>query len=213
MAKPPITETHLIDGPAGNLEMVLEIPSEAPPTACSVICHPHPVHGGTMTNKVVHTLARAFVTEGFASLRFNFRGAGKSEGSFDDGKGEVDDVLAAIAWLKAKYPDLTMWLAGFSFGGAMAIHAAVKVGAAGLVSVAPAIYRFAGDGTSLPECPWLIVQGDQDELVDINETIEYVNSIQPGPQLAVFPEAEHFFHGRLVELRHTVATFIKDNRT
>ena len=97
MAKLPLSESHLVDGPAGKLELVLELPSGTAPTACAVICHPHPVHGGTMTNKVVHTLARAFVTEEFASLRFNFRGVGKSEGSFDDGKGEVDDVLAAVA--------------------------------------------------------------------------------------------------------------------
>ena len=127
-------------------------------------------------------------------------------------EGEVDDLLSAIAWVRDRFPGLPLWLAGFSFGGAIAIHAAIKVSPAGLVTVAPATYRFAGDASTYPTAPWLIVQGDKDELVDIDETVEYVNSLEPGPQLAVFPDAEHFFHGRLVELRHTVEAFIGENQ-
>jgi alpha/beta superfamily hydrolase len=201
----------LIDGPVGQLEALLELPKSGEPTGMAVICHPHPVHGGTMLNKVVHTLSRAFALQQFASLRFNFRGVGKSEGTFDEGKGEIQDALAALEWLKANISAGPMWLAGFSFGGAMAIHTAVTSSASGLVSVAPATSRFANDLDRQPECPWLIVQGDQDELVDINETIDYVNSLNPGPQLAIFPQGEHFFHGRLIELRDTVEDFIRSH--
>lgn len=211
MVHNPISESLFVNGPAGPLEALLELPKKGEPEGVAVICHPHPVHGGTMQNKVVHTLSRAFVSQQFASLRFNFRGVGKSEGSFDEGNGEIQDVLAAVDWTENRFSTLPLWLAGFSFGGAMAIHAAVMSSTSGLVSVAPATSRFADDLEKQPDCPWLIVQGDQDELVDINETIEYVNSLSPGPQLSVFPEGEHFFHGRLLELRETVADFIRSN--
>lgn len=204
-------DSLLIDGPAGQLEALLELPKSGEPVGMAVICHPHPVHGGAMQNKVVHTLSRAFASRQFASLRFNFRGVGKSEGSFDDGKGEIQDALAAVEWLKEHIAIGPMWLAGFSFGGAIAIHAAVQSSASGLVSIAPATSRFANSLKTQPQCPWLIVQGDQDELVDINETIDYVNSLEPGPQLSIFPQGEHFFHGRLIELRDTVEDFIRSN--
>ena len=207
----PTTNSLLIDGPAGPLEVLLELPKSREPAASVVVCHPHPVHGGTMQNKVVHTLSRAFLSMNFATLRFNFRGVGKSEGTFDDGNGELQDVLAAVDWIRHRYSTGPSWLAGFSFGGAMAIRASVAVSASGLVSIAPATSRFADELERQPTCPWLIVQGDQDELVDINETIEYVNGLSPGPQLSVFPQGDHFFHGRLVELRETVADFIKSN--
>ena len=213
MRKIPNSESVLIDGPTGSLEGLLDAQGEGEPVGCAVICHPHPAHGGTMQNKVVHTLSRAFVVRGFAALRFNFRGVGKSSGEFDEGVGEFQDVLAAIDWVQHRYARLPLWLAGFSFGGAMAVRAAVdaSVTASGLVSVAPAVSRFAIALSSQPACPWLIVQGDQDELVDIDETIEYVNGLNPGPELAVFPDGDHFFHGRLVELRDTVEAFITNN--
>lgn len=211
MRKLPEKSAFIIDGPAGDLEALLETPGEADPTGCAVVCHPHPVHGGAMTNKVAHTLARSFVGVGFAALRFNFRGVGKSAGSFDEGRGEVEDVLAAISWLRESAPGLPLWLAGFSFGAAMAIRAAVTAAPAGLVSVAPAVSRFAVDFEEQPNCPWLILQGDEDELVDIEETIAWVNSLEPGPELEVFPGVEHFFHGKLVELRVAVETFVSDN--
>jgi uncharacterized protein len=164
-----------------------------------------------MTNKVAHTLARSFLGVGFASLRFNFRGVGDSEGRFDNGDGEVDDVLAAVDWLRGEVPDLPLWLAGFSFGAAMAVRAAVEVGPAGLVSIAPAVSRFAGNLDRQPDCPWLILQGDQDELVDVDDTIAWVNELEPGPELEIFPDTEHFFHGKLVLLRNAVEAFVRKN--
>ena len=197
-----------IAGPAGVLEAMLELPAATEPRGYAVVCHPHPLHGGTMQNKVAHTLARAFTTAGFAALRFNFRGVGKSEGSFDDGNGEVDDVVAVTNHVQQNFAPSSLWLAGFSFGAAMAIRAALDVKPAGLVSIAPAVTRFAAGLASQPACPWLVLQGDEDELVDIDSTVTWIDSMEPGPELVVLAGAEHFFHGRLVELRETVVDFI-----
>ena len=111
--------------------------------------------------------------------------------------------------LRAEYPGSPLWLAGFSFGAAIAIRAAIEVPADGLVTVAPAVERFAAALDGQPDCPWLIVQGDEDELVDIEATIAWLNTLAPGPELAVMAGAEHFFHGRLVELRELVAAFVQ----
>ncbi len=208
MAKPPSTERLLIDGPVGHLEAILELPSNEEPIGCAIVCHPHPQHGGTMHNKVAHTLARAFVRHGFAALRFNFRGTEQSEGQFDGGVGELDDALAAIEWLRDKYPNLPLWVAGFSFGAAIAVKSAVVTEFDGLISVAPAISRFATGLETQPSCPWLIVQGDMDELVDIEETVAWVDGLEPGPELLIISDGEHFFHGRLVELRDAVTEFV-----
>jgi alpha/beta superfamily hydrolase len=198
-----------IAGPVGALEALLESPQGTDAAALAVICHPHPVHGGTMQNKVAHTLARSFVGLGASALRFNFRGVGKSEGAFDNGDGEVGDVLAVVEWMRRQAPDLPLWLAGFSFGAAMAIKASVSCHPDGLVSVAPAVSRFAGGLASQLQCPWLILQGDNDELVDVEETIAWVNQLDPGPELEVFPDTEHFFHGKLVLLRNAVEEFVE----
>jgi alpha/beta superfamily hydrolase len=212
MRKIPTARNLLVDGPSGRLEALLEVPADDEVTAVAVVCHPHPVYGGTMHNKVVHTLARAFLSNGIAALRFNFRGVGESDGDFDEGDGELLDTMAAVTWLTAQYARLPVWLAGFSFGGAIAVRASLQVDAAGLVSIAPAIRRFATSLTAWPQCPWLIVQGDADELVDVDETVVFVDSLDPGPELAIFEGGEHFFHGRLVELRATVEDFIGRNR-
>ena len=209
MSKHPASEKLFIDGPVGRLEAILERPGEGLLEGCAVICHPHPQHGGTMHNKVAHTLARAFVRSGFEALRFNFRGTERSEGIYDNGIGELDDTLAALHWLSDRHPDLPIWLAGFSFGAAMAVKAAAAEPVDGLIAVAPAISRFAQGLKTQPKCPWLIVQGDEDELVDIEETIDWVDSLEPGPELLVIPGGEHFFHGRLTELRDAVMTFVK----
>ena len=208
MSKHPVSQKLFIDGPVGRLEAVVERPGEGALEGAAVVCHPHPQHGGTMHNKVAHTLARAFVRSGFESLRFNFRGTELSEGHFDNGLGELDDTLAAIEWMRARHGSYPLWLAGFSFGAAMAVKAAAATHVDGLVSVAPAISRFASGLETQPDCPWLIVQGDEDELVDIDETVEWFDSLEPGPELLILDGAEHFFHGRLTELREAVMTFV-----
>lgn len=211
MNKLPQSQKISIRGPAGELEAILESPGDAEINGVAVVCHPHPQHGGTMHNKVVHTLARSFVRSNFAVLRFNFRGTEGSEGVYDNGVGELDDALAALAWIRQQKVEGPLWLAGFSFGAAIAVRAAVARDVDGLISVAPAIHRFAGNLDAQPDCPWLIIQGDEDELVEIDETVEWLDSLDPGPELLVVPGAEHFFHGRLQELREAVMAFIADN--
>ena len=115
-------ESHLLDGPAGKLEALLETPEEAAPRAAALVCHPHPLFGGTMHNKVVHRVARALRSSGYVVLRFNFRGAGKSEGRHDLGVGEIEDARAALGWLRQRYPGLPYTLAGFSFGSRVILN-------------------------------------------------------------------------------------------
>ena len=213
MSNPSHTEKLFVDGPVGRLEAIFERPRDATAVGSVVVCHPHPQHGGTMHNKVAHTLARAFVRMGFVSLRFNFRGTELSDGEYDEGNGELDDALAAINWMRSSNPPGPLWVAGFSFGAAIAVKAAVATEVDGLISVAPAISRFASGLDTQPDCPWLIVQGDQDELVDVEETVAWFNGLEPGPELLVIPEGEHFFHGRLLELREAVSEFVSDSRT
>jgi len=210
MSQQPVTEKLFIDGPVGRLEAIVERPGEGALEGCAVVCHPHPQHGGTMHNKVAHTLARALVRSGYETLRFNFRGTEKSEGEYDEGVGELNDAFAAIEWMRARHASYHLWLAGFSFGAAIAVKAAVVTEVDGLISVAPAISRFASGLDSQPQCPWLIVQGDEDELVDVEETVEWVNGLEPGPELLVIPQGEHFFHGRLTELRQAVMDFVSE---
>lgn len=204
----PQSQKISIRGPAGHLEAIYESPGDEGIAGVAVVCHPHPQHGGTMHNKVAHTLARSFVRSNIAVLRFNFRGTEGSEGSYDHGVGELDDALAAMAWIRQQHTAGPLWLAGFSFGAAIAVRAAVASEVDGLIAVAPAIYRFAGNLEAQPNCPWLIIQGDEDELVDIDETVEWVDSLEPGPELLIVPGAEHFFHGRLNDLREAVMEFI-----
>lgn len=213
MSNAPQVSKLFIDGPAGQLEAVLEVAAQQVPAGNVVVCHPHPQQGGNLNNKVTYTLARAFLRLGFTALRFNFRGTGKSEGEFDNGVGELNDALTAMEWMRNKHRQEPLWVAGFSFGAAIAVKAATVTSVDGLISVAPAINRINENrmGAELqvqPDCPWLIVQGDQDELVDVEETIEWVNSLEPGPELLIIPGGEHFFHGRLIDLRESVMEFV-----
>ena len=207
--KSPLSQEISITGPAGKLEAIVETPVNIAAVGAVVVCHPHPQHGGTMHNKVVYTLARAFVRMGFTALRFNFRGTGTSEGEFDDGVGELEDAKAVLTWMRSEYVGGPQWLGGFSFGAAVALQAALEFPLNGLITVAPAVDRIASGLRGQPDCPWLIVQGDQDELVDIADTIDWVNGLNPGPELLVLPGAEHFFHGRLVQLREVVTNFVQ----
>jgi uncharacterized protein len=208
MAKAPSTERLSIDGPAGALEALLDAPADGGIIAIAVVLHPHPQHGGTMQNKVTHTLARTLVGLGFAALRFNFRGTGGSAGRYADGDGEVEDAVAAAGFMRDRHAGQALWLAGFSFGAAIAVRAAIDVRPAGLISVAPAARRFAGNLDAQPECPWLILQGDTDEVVDVNETVEWVDGLEPGPELRLLKGVDHFFHGKLNVLREAVTDFV-----
>lgn len=162
-----------------------------------------------MDNKVVHTLVRACTRLGAPAVRFNFRGVGESQGTHDNGVGEVDDALAVVAWAQALWPDRELWLLGFSFGGVIAAQAALRKDADALVTVAPAVTRLALDAQSAPTLPrWLIVQGEDDDVVPASAVIEWLNEAPPGPQLVTLPNAGHFFHGQLNVLREIVQAFL-----
>lgn len=163
-----------------------------------------------MTNKVVHMLAKSFNELGATSIRFNYRGVGASEGSYDEGNGETDDALAVLDWAQRRWPQAQLWLGGFSFGGAVAIKAAAQRTVQRLVTVAPAIERVAVDAGELPRSAWLLVQGDRDELVDATQIQQWVATLQQPPDLVVLPGVDHFFHGRLNELREVVVRWLQD---
>jgi alpha/beta superfamily hydrolase len=217
MIRPPRPQSVVIGGPAGKLEALLEEPEGPPPASFGVVCHPHPLHGGTLHNKVVHTLARALHEFSVPTVRFNYRGVGASEGSYADGVGETEDALAAIEWGRRRWPAANLWLLGFSFGGGVAIRAGARAGASLLVTVAPSLDRAAA-AASGPPCPWLIVQGDADDVIDARSVLEWASRLALARESAALPAlavhvlhgAGHFFHGRLPELREAVASFIRE---
>lgn len=209
-APPPPAGRLAIGGPAGAIEALLELPEAAGPDvrAVAVICHPHPLHGGTLDNKVVWALARAFRECGAATLRFNFRGVGASAGSYDEARGETDDALAVAAWGRQSFPGRPLWLAGFSFGGVVALKAAGPARPDRLVAVAPAVTRPELGAPGAPACPWLIVQGEADDVVPAPAVLAWSAHLAPAPRVALLPGAGHFFHGRINELRDVVRAFL-----
>jgi alpha/beta superfamily hydrolase len=202
-----LNERLRIAGPAGALEAIVEDAAVSGPNY-AVICHPHPLYGGTMENKVVTTLARALHDAGVATLRFNFRGVGASAGAYDQGAGELADADAVASWGAERWPGKTLIIAGFSFGGFVALRLALQRTAAHLITVAPAIGLFGAHTVGAPECPWLIVQGDADDVVDPKSVIAWARALNPAPRLIVLPGVGHFFHGHLQELRKAVSDAI-----
>jgi uncharacterized protein len=210
MPQPPTPERVTIAGPAGAIEAVVEEPAGA--NAFAMVCHPHPLFGGTLDNKVVHSLARTFQEKGAATIRFNFRGVGASSGIHAEGVGESDDASAVIAWGRSRWPDAALWLAGFSFGGAVAIRVASGGEAALLVTVAPGVARVPVETAALPQCPWLIVQGDADDVVTAASTQAWAARYAAHADFALIPGAGHFFHGRLHDLKDVVARFVEEQK-
>jgi alpha/beta superfamily hydrolase len=203
MATQKHTEACRFAGPAGELEGLLDYPADAP-RAVAVVCHPHPLQQGSMHNKVTYILARAYNDLGAVSLRFNFRGVGASTGRFDDGVGESADALAAMDWCAARHPGLPLWLGGFSFGAYVALRAQSERPVQRLCTVAPAVQRFDAATIQPPGCPWLLVQGDADDVVSPQAVLDWAATFPQPPRVAVLRGAGHFFHGRLNELREAV---------
>lgn len=202
----------LLSGPAGAIELACALPEAACARAgVALLCHPHPLQGGTMHNKVVTILERALLELGLATVRFNFRGVGKSEGVHDNGVGETDDVVAIADWLRAVRPGDALWLAGFSFGSYVSLRAAPRVQPAQLILVAPPAGRWDFSAIAAPTCPWLIVQGEDDEIVDAKGVFAWAESLQPAPHLVRMPETGHFFHRRLMDLRGVLKNALGTN--
>lgn len=206
---PGQSAARLIAGPVGALEAQLAMPAGAV-RGVGLICHPHPLFGGSMTNKVVSTLATAAVRCGLLSLRFNFRGVGRSEGRHDQGRGETEDVLALCTWLRAQAPDVPLLLAGFSFGGWIALRAARPAQAMALITIAPPLNRYVDeDGRPPhPQCPWLIVHSRDDDTVPFTATQDALAAYDPAPRTVALEDAGHFFHGRLNEVRDAATGFL-----
>ncbi len=192
----------------GKLQAIVEEPEGMAYQHCAVLCHLHPLHGGTMTNKIIHILARTFNECGVPTVRFNYRGVSESAGSFAEGIGETEDALAVIKWAHQRWPGTTVWLAGVSFGGGVALRAAQQTDIERLIMVAPAIAREA-PLNNLPQCPWLIVQGDADDVVPAELVSNWVKQISSPPQLTILPGVGHYFHGRLGELREVVRAWLQ----
>lgn len=201
------SERILIDGPAGALEVLVEDPAPDAVPAFGVICHPHPLHGGTLDNKVVYMLARALQEVGLPTLRFNYRGVGRSAGGYDEGRGETDDALAVAAWGAQRWPGVPLWFVGFSFGGFVAINASRQRATQRVIVAAPAVGRLSKFKVEGPPCPWLLLQGDADEVIDAADVLEWSREQLPAPDIVVVPGASHFFDGQLVELRDAVVAW------
>ena len=191
----------MIPGPAGGLEIAVNAP-ESEPRAIALIAHPHPVHGGTLDNKVVQTLAKTFAALGYVALRFNFRGAGRSEGSFDEGAGETEDALAALAFGRREYAAVEAKppvLAGFSFGSYVQTRVARTLEVERMVLVGPAVGRFPVEHVPADT---VVVHGEEDDVVPLADVLAWAR-----PQhlpVIVFPGCGHFFHGRLAQLQRVV---------
>jgi alpha/beta superfamily hydrolase len=197
---PRTTERHVIEGPVGPLEVVLNVPEG--PRGIALIAHPHPQQGGTLDNKVVQTLAKTFFALDYIAVRFNFRGVGESVGTFDEGHGETDDALAALLFAQSSYPLASRpVLAGFSFGSFVQTRLARRIEAERLVLVGPAVKRFPLE--TVP-ADTVVIHGEQDDVVLLSDVFEWAR-----PQhlpIIVFPGTGHFFHGRLLLLQQVVTS-------
>jgi len=191
------TRRELIAGPAGKIECAVDEP-DGPVRGVALVAHPHPLFGGTLDNKVAQTLARAFVELGYVAWRPNFRGVGATEGTHDDGRGEVDDLAAVLAHAKAAHGTAKHALAGFSFGAAMQAKLAARAGAAPerLVLVGVSVRH-----ADVPEVPknTIVIHGSEDSTVPLAEVLKWAEP-QELP-VVVVPGADHFFHRRLHILR------------
>jgi alpha/beta superfamily hydrolase len=196
---PKTIERELIDGPAGALEVVINVPAGAP-VGIALVAHPHPQQGGTLDNKVVQTLAKTFFALGYVPVRFNFRGVGASIGSFDNGDGETEDALSALAHARRRFGEsLPIALAGFSFGSFVQTRVATRVTAERLALIAPAVQRFAVE--TVP-ADTIVVHGDEDDVVSLSDVLAWARPQQL--PIVVFPGCGHFFHGRLPQLQRVV---------
>jgi len=202
-------EAHLLDGPAGKLEALLEAPEDREPLAAALICHPHPLFGGTMHNKVVYRVARALRNSGCVVLRFNFRGVGKSQGAHADGVGEIADASAVLDWVRRRYPALPYTLAGFSFGSRVilslgcALQNATRLIALGF----PAKRETVG---FLAHCavPKIFIQSTHDEHGPPPEMEAFYAQVAEPKQLIWVEAEDHFFAGGLDRLEAVVGQVV-----
>jgi uncharacterized protein len=200
---------HCIQGTAGEIELLETIPLNDRKESIAVICHPHPLYGGSLRNKVVSTLARSSHELGIPSIRFNFRGVGQTQGVYDKGIGEVQDCVSVAQYALRAYPNRDLWLMGFSFGAFVAAKAASLLETALLVTVAPPVGKEYFGELPEREKPWILVQSLDDEVIDPFGVFSFYDSLAHKPNLIRFEKAGHFFHGHLVALREQLVETMK----
>ena len=214
---PSASGTLLLDGPAGALEVAVDLP-EAQVTAqpvVAVFCHPLSIEGGSMHNKVVTMVTRALRELGITVVRLNFRGVGESAGVYDQGIGEQDDLACVVSWVRASLPGYQLWLGGFSFGAYVSLRACDRISPAALISIAPPVGRreWDFDATNPPD-QWLVVMGEADEIVSPQAVFDWVDGLAQPPALVRMPDTSHFFHRKLIDLRgvigHEVRRWLPD---
>jgi alpha/beta superfamily hydrolase len=192
-----------LDGHAGKMQCLLDLPEEAP-RGIALVAHPHPLYGGTMENKVAQTLARTFVTLGYATARFNFRGVGESEGVHDEGRGEVDDMEVMYQHMTKQYPGLPVALSGFSFGTFVQAQFQQRLIAQGLPAERLVLVGTAAGKWPMPEVPpdTILIHGELDDTITLQDVFEWARPLDI--PVTVIPGADHFFHRKLGHIKNLV---------
>lgn len=200
----------LIPGPAGPLQVAEDLPESRQTPITAILCHPHPLFGGTMDNKVVTTLAKVCELLGIACVRFNYRGVEQSGGAYGNLEGEVQDCQAIIDWVHSRRPQDKLWLMGFSFGSYIATRNAINNSqVTQLVTVAPSVEHADFDALPQVPCPWLIIMGDQDEVVPPQAVYDFAARRPEHPALIKMEETSHFFHRKLIDLRTLLVDYLQ----
>ncbi|MFA6303537.1 MAG: hypothetical protein WC627_10480 [Legionella sp.] len=202
-----------LNGSIGAVEAVFTVPPHANKNYIAIIGHPHSLQGGTMNNKVVTTLVRVFKELHIASLRFNFRGVGTSEGAYDDGVGESEDMLVFAKAYQQQVPEVRFIFAGFSFGSYVAYRAAAATNQSQLITIAPPVHHYDYTEFQPDPFPWLIVQGLADEVVPANLVEEFAKEHSPPLPVIEFADTGHFFHGKLLELKDKLIDYMRPQVT
>ena len=202
-----------IPGPAGPLEALLDLP-EGEPRAVAVFGHPHPLHGGTMHTKALYQAAKAMPRIGVAALRFNFRGVGRSTGTFDSGPGEKDDFRAALSFVEERFPDLPIWTAGMSFGSWIALSVGAEDPRVSLLlAIAPPVDRYDFGALKMCTLPKFIVHGESDELISIKEIRKFYAQLPEPKELVTIEDANHLFEGKTSMVGDAVEDLLADFNT
>ncbi len=205
MSTPPLRR---IEGPSGLLEALLErpVPAGVPPRAGVVFAHPHPLHGGTMHTKAVYRATKALAGLGCAVLRFNFRGVGQSEGTFDNAVGELNDFHAGLDFMAGQFPGADLWAAGFSFGAYVALMAGDRdERVSTLIGIAPALHMYDFSGLVASRKAKYFVQGERDEICPLPRLQAFFARLREPKQLVVVPGADHLFHGQVEEVGRAIS--------
>jgi len=205
-AFPPDNAAILLPGPAGVLDVAVDPPDPSVPARALtvIICHPLPTGGGTMHNKVVTMVARSLRELGATAVRFNFRGTGRSTGQFDNGSGEREDLRAVFEWVRAQRPGDALWLAGFSFGAYVALAMQAELRPDVLISIAPPVGRWDFSAIPTPTMPWVVIQGDADEIVDAQAVYAWLDAVNARAEVVRMPATGHFFHRKMMDLRGAI---------